>query len=58
MEDTDDNYDRIAPGAQSIELQDEFEGTQDLHPDFNENYDLSGDYMKNWMMCTEEWYRN
>ena len=43
MEHTDDNYDRIAPGTQSIELQDELEGTQDLHPDFNENYDLSGD---------------
>ena len=43
MEDTDDNYDRIAPGTQSIKLQDEFEGTQDLRPDFNENYDLSGD---------------
>ena len=43
MDDTDDNYDRIAPGTQSIELQDELEGTQDLHPDFNENYDLSGD---------------
>ena len=43
MDDTDDNYDRIAPGTQSIELQDELEGIQDLHPDFNENYDLSGD---------------
>ena len=43
MEDTDDNYDQIAPGTQSIELQDELEGTQDVHPDFNENYDLSGD---------------
>ena len=43
MEDTDDNYNQIAPGTQSIELQDELEGTQDFHPDFNENYDLSGD---------------
>ena len=43
MDDTDDNYDRIAPGTQSIELQDELEGTQDHHPDFNENYYLSGD---------------
>ena len=39
----DDNYDLIAPGTQNIELQDESEGTQDLHPDLNENYDLSGD---------------
>ena len=43
MEDNDDNYDLIAPVAQNIELQDELEGTQDLHADFNENYDLYGD---------------
>ena len=43
MDENDDNYDRIAPGTQSIELQDELEGTQDLHPDFSKNYDLSGD---------------
>ena len=43
MEENDDNYDLIAPGTQNIELQDELEGTQDLHVDFNENYDLSGD---------------
>ena len=42
MEDTDDNYDRIAPETQSTELHDELEGSQDPHPDFNENYDLSG----------------
>lgn len=42
-EDNDDNYDLVAPGTQNIELQDELEGTQDLHPDFNENYDMSGD---------------
>ena len=43
MEDDDENYDLIAPGTQNIERQDEDEGAQDLHPEFNENYDLSGD---------------
>ena len=43
MDDNDDNYDLIAPGAQNIERQDESVGAQDLHPDFNENYDLSSD---------------
>ena len=43
MDDDDDNYDLIAPGAQDVERQDEYEGTQDLHPDFNENYDISCD---------------
>ncbi|CAB4032107.1 ATP-dependent DNA helicase PIF1, partial [Paramuricea clavata] len=43
MEDNDDNYDLIAPGTQNIEREDESEGTQDLHPDLNANYDLSGD---------------
>jgi hypothetical protein len=43
IENNDDNYDLIAPGTQNIELQDESEGMQDLHPEFNENYDLSGD---------------
>ena len=33
----------VAPNAQNIELQDEAEGTEDLHPDFSENYDLSDD---------------
>ena len=33
----------IAPNIQNIELQDEAIGNEDLHPDFNENYDLSGD---------------
>ena len=28
---------------QNIELQDEAEGIEDLHPDFSENYDLSDD---------------
>ena len=40
---TDDQYDSIAPNIQNIELQDEAIGNEDLHPDFNENYDLSGD---------------
>jgi hypothetical protein len=43
VEDDDQNYDLIAPGTQNIERQDEDEGAQDLHPEFNENYDLSGD---------------
>ena len=43
IENTDYNYDQIAPGKQSIELQDELEDAQYLHPDFNENYDLSCD---------------
>ena len=38
-----DIYDRVAPGTQDVELQDEHESTQDLHPDFNEKYDLSVD---------------
>ena len=43
MEDDDDSYDLIASNVQNIELQDRAEGPQDLHPDFNENYDLSED---------------
>jgi len=43
MEENDDNYDMIAPNTQNIELQDEAEGTQDLHPDLTESYDLSED---------------
>ena len=43
MENSDDNYDSIVPATQNIEYQDESEGAQDLHPDFNENYDLSSD---------------
>ena len=39
----DENYDLIATGTQDIERQDESEGAQDLHPDVNENYDLSCD---------------
>lgn len=41
--DNSDIYDRVATGTQDVELQDEHEGTQDLHPDLNENYDLSVD---------------
>ena len=41
---TDDQFDCIAPNIQNVELQDEAVGNEDLHPDFNENYDqLSGD---------------
>ena len=39
----EDMYDSIAPCAQSTEREDESEGNQDLHPDFNENYNLSDD---------------
>ena len=42
MDGNDANYDLIAPGTQNIECQDE--GARDLHPDFNEHYDLSGDH--------------
>ena len=38
-----EKYDSIAPFTQNVEYQDEAEGLQDLHPDFNENYDLSDD---------------
>ena len=40
---SDDQFDSIAPFTQNIEYQDEYEGVHDLHPDFNENYDLSED---------------
>lgn len=43
MEENDDNFDLIAPTTQDIEHQDEADGAQDLHPDFNESYDLSED---------------
>ena len=36
-------FDFIAPNTQNIELQDQAEGTEDLHPGLNENYDLSDD---------------
>ena len=39
----DDQFNSIAPNTQNFELQDEAEDTEDLHPDFNENYDLSDD---------------
>ena len=42
--DTDNNgFDSIVPITQHVELQDEDEGSQDLHPDFNKGYDLSDD---------------
>ena len=40
---SDDQFDSIAPFTQNIEYQDEYEGVHDLHPDLNENYDLSED---------------
>ena len=39
----DEHFDSIAPNTQNIELQDEGEGTEDLHPDFSESYGLSHD---------------
>ena len=39
----DEQFDPIAPNTQNVELQDEAEGTEDLHPNFSENYDLSDD---------------
>ncbi|KXJ08992.1 hypothetical protein AC249_AIPGENE17524 [Exaiptasia diaphana] len=39
----EDRYDTLAPSTQSIEHEDSAEGNQDLHPDFNENYNLSDD---------------
>lgn len=39
----EDQFNLIAPNTQNIELQDEAEGTEDLHSDFSENYDLSDD---------------
>ena len=42
MEDGDDYfYDMIAPNTQNLELQDDDEGAQDLHPYLTESYDLS-----------------
>ena len=43
MEENGNNYDLIAPNTQNVELQDEAEGAQDLHPDLTERYDLSED---------------
>ncbi|CAB4033329.1 Hypothetical predicted protein [Paramuricea clavata] len=43
VEDSDENYDLIAPETQNIERQDKDERAQDLHPEFNYIYDLSGD---------------
>ncbi|CAB3994304.1 Hypothetical predicted protein [Paramuricea clavata] len=41
-DDNDELY-FIAPVTQHVEREDENEGNQDLHPDFNEGYDLSDD---------------
>jgi hypothetical protein len=42
MDEDEENYDLIAPVTQNTEHQDICEATEDLHPDLNENYDLSG----------------
>ena len=39
----EESYDSIAPSTKNIEQQDLAEGNQGLHPDFNENYNLSDD---------------
>ena len=39
----EESYDSIAPSTQNIEEKDLAEGNKDLHPDFNENYNLSDD---------------
>ena len=41
--DNEDQFDLIAPITQDIDHQDEHEGNENLHPDLNENYDLSDD---------------
>ena len=40
---SEDQFDSIAPNTQNIELEDEAEGMEDLHPDFNESYDMADD---------------
>ena len=42
-DDNEDQFDSIAPVTQDTELQNEDEGNQDLHPDLNEQYDMSED---------------
>ena len=43
MDENNANYDLVAPGTQNIEFEDQSDGALDLHPDLNENYDLSCD---------------
>lgn len=38
MTSVEDSYESIAPATQSVELQ---EGSRDLHPDFNEDYNFA-----------------
>ena len=40
---SEEQFDSIAPNTQNIELEDEAEVMEDLHPDFNESYDMSDD---------------
>ena len=40
---SEEQFDSIAPNAQHIELEDEAEGMEYLHPDFNESCDMSDD---------------
>ena len=43
MNNAEPDYDNIAPCTESAEQQDRAEGDEDLHPDFNEAYNLSDD---------------
>lgn len=43
IEDSNDEYDTVALGTENVERQDEAQGSEDLQPDFNENYNLSDD---------------
>ena len=40
---SEEQFDSIAPNTQHIELEDEAEAMEDLHPDFNDSYDMSDD---------------
>ena len=40
---TEESYDSIAPCTENIDKQEQEEGSIDLHPDFNESFNLSDD---------------
>ena len=54
----EDRFIDTAPCTQIIEQQDQAEGDQDLHPDFNENYNLSDDLGIPSVDNTEPEYRH
>lgn len=43
MNTLEDSYDIIAPYTPNVEQQDQADSDTDLHPDFNESYNLSDD---------------